>query len=89
MSRYIIRRIRLAHCKKGPSLCDKCREMDAERICLLDIGPPRVGEIQRRVIQVNREGGKVWREFDVVRAFESEEEAKEYADRHMIEDVEF
>jgi hypothetical protein len=48
-----------------------------------------VGEIQRRVIQVNREGGKVWREFDVVRAFESEEEAKEYADRHMIEDVEF
>jgi hypothetical protein len=55
----------------------------------LDIGPPRVGEIQRRVIQVNREGGKVWREFDVVRAFESEEEAKEYADRHMIEDVEF
>jgi hypothetical protein len=89
MSRYIIRRIRLAHCKKGPSLCDKCREMDAERICLLDICPPRVGEIQRRAIQVNREGGKVWREFDVVRAFENEEEAKEYADRHVIEDVEF
>lgn len=89
MSRYIIRKIRLAHCKKGPSICDKCREMGAEKICLLDIRPPRMGEIQRRVIQVNREGGKVWREFDVVRAFESEEEANEYADRHAIEDVEF
>jgi hypothetical protein len=89
MSRYIIRKIRIAHCKKGPSVCDKCREMDAERICLLDICPSREGEIQRRVIQVNIGGEKVWREFDIVRAFESEEEAREYANRNAIEDVEF
>jgi hypothetical protein len=48
-----------------------------------------VGEIQRRVIQVDREGETVWREFDIVRAFESEEEAKEYADKNEIEAVEF
>jgi hypothetical protein len=89
MSRYIIRKIRIAHCKKGPSICDQCREMDAERICLLDICPPRVGEIQRRVIQVNIEGEEVWREFDIVRAFESEEEAREYASRNGIKDMEF
>jgi hypothetical protein len=89
MSRYIIRKIRLAHCKKGPSICDKCREMDAERICLLDICPPRVGEIQRRVIQVGIEDETVWREFDIVRAFESKEAAREYADKNGIEDVEF
>jgi hypothetical protein len=63
--------------------------MDAERICLLDICPPRVGEIQRRVIQVNVEGEEVWREFDIVRAFESEEEAREYASRNGIKDMEF
>jgi hypothetical protein len=63
--------------------------MDTERICLLDICPPRVGEIQRRVIQVSIEGEKVWREFDIVRAFESEEEAIEYANKNGIEDVEF
>jgi hypothetical protein len=63
--------------------------MDAERICLLDICPPRVGEIQRRVIQVNMEGETVWREFDIVRVFESEEEAKEYANKNAIEDVGF
>jgi hypothetical protein len=63
--------------------------MNAEQICLLDICPPRIGEIQRRVVQVKVEGEAVWREFDIVRMFESEEEAKEYADENAIEDMEF
>jgi hypothetical protein len=45
MPRYIIRRIRLAHCKRGPDRCDKCEEMEAERICLLDIAPPDAGMV--------------------------------------------
>ena len=89
MSSYIIRKIRLAHCKKGPSLCAKCREMDVDKVCLLDIDPPRPGEVQRRVIQVDMEGQTVWREFDVARMFEDENEAKEYANQNGIEDVEF
>jgi len=87
MSRYIIRKIRLAHCKKGPIVCARCREMNEERICLLDICPPRMGEIQRRLIQVGGEGEKAWREFDIVRMFESEKEASEYAEQHEIGDV--
>lgn len=82
MQRHIIRRVRIAHCKRGPSRCDKCREMDAERICLLDIRPE--GEMQRRTIEVRG----TWHEFEIVRAFESEEEAKTYADEQGIEDVE-
>jgi hypothetical protein len=62
--------------------------MDEERICLLDVCPPNQGEIQRRVIQVNAEGVAVWREFDIVRTFDSEQEAREYAGRHGIEDIE-
>jgi hypothetical protein len=31
----------------------------------------------------------IWYEFDIVRTFESEEEAKEYANKSGIEDVEF
>jgi hypothetical protein len=83
MPGYVIRRIRIAHCKRGPARCDKCRELDAERICLLDICPE--GEMQRRVIQVRG----VWRGFDVVRMFDSEEAARAYADEHGIEDVAF
>ena len=76
---YIIRKIRLAHCKRGPAVCEKCREMDVERICLLDICPPDAGMVQRRTIPVNIHGEEVWHEFDVVRVFESEEAAREYA----------
>lgn len=86
---YIIRKVRIAHCKRGPSVCEKCREMDAEEICLLDICSPREGEIQRRVIQVNIGGEEIWREFDIVRMFESQEEAREYADKNGIGDVVF
>ncbi len=86
--RYIIRRIRLAHCKRGPEVCEQCREMDVERICLLDINPPHPGEVQRRVIQVAVGGEEVWREFDVVMAFECEEDARVYAAEHGVEDVE-
>ena len=85
---YIIRRIRLAHCKRGPATCEKCREMDAERICLLDICPPDPGLKQRRVIEVEVDGEETWHEFDVVRAFDSEEEARAYAEMEGIKDVE-
>lgn len=84
MPRYIIRKVGLAHCKRGPSRCEKCREMNIERICLLDICPPDQGKIQRRVIQVSREGEKVWREFDIVKIFESQEEAEKYAEENEI-----
>jgi hypothetical protein len=88
VSRYIIRRIRLAHCKRGPAVCVQCREMDQARICLLDISPPHPGEVQRRVIQVSLGGELAWREYDVVRAFETREEALAYAEEHTISDVE-
>ena len=83
MVRYVIRKMRLAHCKRGPERCEQCREMDEERPCLLDIHPE--GEMQRRVIQL-AEGGD-WYEFDIVRAFDSEGQAQEYAAEHGIQDT--
>ena len=61
--------------------------MDAESICLLDICPPRQGEVQRRLIEVELDGEREWREFDIVQAFESEEDAREYALEHGVEAV--
>ncbi len=88
MSCHIIRKIRLAHCKRGPERCEKCREMDEEKICLLDICPPDQGMMQRRIIQLNRDGEETWREFDIVQIFESEEEAEAYAGENGITDIE-
>jgi hypothetical protein len=89
MSQYVIRKVRLAHCKRGPDRCEECRTLAAEkRICLLDVCPPREGEIQRRVIKLLRGGVETWREFDIVRVFESPEDARLFADEYGIEDVE-
>ncbi len=79
MPHYIIRRIRLAHCKRGPAVCEQCRALDVEKYCLLDVDPPQPGLVQRRVIQVTLDGEPAWREFDVVRAFDSRDEAAAYA----------
>lgn len=87
MKRYIIREVPFAHCKRGPERCEKCRTMNVTRICLLDIAPPDPGTIQRRVIQVTIDGEESWREFDVMRSFESREEAQAYAAANGIEDV--
>jgi len=87
MSRYIIRSTRLAHCKRGPELCERCREMDVERICLLDIEPSDRGMVQRRVIEVASGAERLWREYDIVRVFDSEDEARDYAEANRIEDV--
>ncbi|MBN1935018.1 MAG: hypothetical protein JW934_10155 [Anaerolineae bacterium] len=88
MAHHIIRTIRMAHCKRGPERCEKCREMNVERICLLDVDPPRQGELQRRAIEVEIDGERTWREFDVVRVFETVGEARDYATVHHIGDVE-
>jgi len=88
MPQFVIRKIRLAHCARGPEWCEKCREMDREAPCLLDIDPPNYGMVARRVIELEFEGERFWREFDVVRVFESAAEAQAYAIAHRIEDVE-
>jgi hypothetical protein len=87
MCDHIIRNIRLAHCKRGPEVCDKCRAMDVERYCLLDISPPNAGMEQRRAIQVTVDGEPAWREFDVVKVFQDAQEASAYAAQNGIEDT--
>ncbi len=87
MPRYIIRNIRLAHCARGPERCAKCREIDVPKICLLDIDPPNQGRQARRTIEVEIDGKKKWREYDIVRTFESEAEARKYAAENGIADV--
>jgi hypothetical protein len=57
--------------------------MDEERICLLDIAPE--GQMQRRAIQLS-EGGD-WYEFDIVRVFDGLLEARTYAAKHGVTDI--
>ena len=85
--RYIIRGLRMAHCSRGPERCKLCAALTEHKICLLDISPPHQGEVQRPVIAITRRGKQSWREYDIVRSFAREREAREYASQHGIDDV--
>ncbi len=87
MSNHIIRLIAVSHCKRGPDHCAKCRAMGGPRICLLDIAPPDQGMVQRRVIELEIDGERVWREFDVIRIFAGEAEARAYAAANGVADI--
>lgn len=85
--RYIIRRLRMAHCSRGPERCKLCATLTEHKICLLDTSPPHQGEVQRPVIEVICDGIKTWREYDIVRSFGNDEEALDYARQTGITDV--
>ncbi len=78
MSTHLIARIRLAHCKRGPERCPTCREWDGGAWCLLDVDPPGAGRQQRRTLEVELEGRRQWREFDVIRVFADERQARDH-----------
>ena len=87
MPHFVIRAIRMAHCKRGPLVCRECREADVTEICLLETYPPGSGDAQRRMIEVEVDGKIVWREYEIARTFDSEQEARDYAKENAIRDV--
>jgi hypothetical protein len=68
----IIRATRSQHCSRGPVLCAKCRALNETRWMLLDIDPPHQGEVARPTIQVTLDNGLEWREYEVIRVFNTE-----------------
>lgn len=87
MPHRVIRSIGVGTRKRdhGDSAC--MPKSEDRRICLLELFPPGQGMAQRRAIQVRIDGELVWREFEIVRTFESTEKATAYASEHSIDDV--
>jgi len=87
-SEYIIRRILVPHCARGPQRCERCREMAQEKkICLLKIHFTK-SSIARPVIEVYRQGERRFGEFEIEKIFKDENDAKDYAKKNAITDVE-
>jgi hypothetical protein len=82
MKYSVIQKITLAHCARGIRTCPKCREVYTRKYCLLDICP--AGNAARPVIEVEIDGEKVWREFDIIKIFETCDKAIAYARAHKI-----
>lgn len=81
---YVIQEMGGIHCARGPKWCPKCREMAQNvKFRLLKIHHAPTGHASP-VIQVPVDGTPVWFEYDVERVFETEAEARAYADRHDV-----
>lgn len=85
--RFVIRRLTLPHCARGPRRCERCREPRPPTICLLDTRP-EPPEAARPLIALAAGGRTVYRPYDVVRAFERDDEARAFARAHGVTDVE-
>jgi hypothetical protein len=86
-SEDIIRRISPPHCARGPSRCEKCKEAaQTKMLCLLRVylAP---SQIARPVIYLKKDGMDSYFAFDVMKRFEDENQAIEYAKQHGIVDV--
>lgn len=59
------------------------------RIALLDVCPPDKGKVARPMATVVFDGKLTYLEYDVVKVFDSEKEAKKYAEENKITDTEF
>ncbi len=75
------------HCARGPKGCAKCAAAAAKPPLprLLDLCPE--GEYARPTVSVVRDGKLTYRVYDVLRSFADATEAKAFADKHGIVDV--
>ncbi|MHA1276729.1 MAG: hypothetical protein ACTSQI_15320 [Candidatus Helarchaeota archaeon] len=84
-SENIIRKISIPHCARGPKLCEKCKEAaKSKKICLLEIFL-EPGNIARPTIEVIKNGEPHYYEFEIVKVFSTEQDAKEFAAKNNID----
>ncbi|MHA1298484.1 MAG: hypothetical protein ACTSO9_03470 [Candidatus Helarchaeota archaeon] len=76
---YVIRKMALPHCARGPKWCEKCAEAAKnKRTYLLEVyfDP---GTMARPMIEISVQGEKMLNVYDVIKEFKTEEKAREYA----------
>lgn len=69
--KYLMKRMRVPHCKRGPQRCEICRTQNVEKWCLLDVDPPDQDKVQRPVLEFVCQGERLIRVFDVLKSFAS------------------
>lgn len=76
----------LFHCARGTRRCEKCKTLAAEgkKPCMIELYP-RGGIMARPMMLLVVDGEELWFEYDVLKVFENESEARAYALENEIE----
>lgn len=76
--KFVMKKMRVPHCKRGPQRCEICRIGNVAKWCLLDVDPPDQDRVQRPVLEFVCQGERLIRVFDVLKSFVSKEEAEKF-----------
>ncbi|EKD81292.1 MAG: hypothetical protein ACD_39C01871G0002 [uncultured bacterium] len=76
--KYLVKKLQVPHCKRGPERCEICRKTCEPRWCLLDIDPPDKEMVQRPVLDLTIDGERHFLVYDVIKSFDSEEDARKF-----------
>lgn len=78
---YLIKKLTIFHCKRGPKRCYMCQEQRAEKFCLLKICPD---EVTGRMIQVKVGNRNLLCKIEIIRIFDDSLEAEIFAQEKDI-----
>ena len=85
----IIRVIEGVHCAKGPKGCKKCQDQGIQnKLCLIRIFKTASKE-PRPIIELPEREDQQYFTYDVLKCFDDILQAREYAEKHDIWDVEY
>jgi len=87
--KFVIKKLAVPHCKRGPEHCELCRKNSEPRWCLLDVDPPDKEMLQRPVIELVVDGERHFLVYDVIKSFASEEEARQFLRTSELADMHF
>ena len=84
-----VRLLHAGHCARGPLRCPRCRDAEARppAAALLDLCPDDP-QAARPTVAASRAGQRVWLAYEVLRWFDSPEQARAFAAERGLSDVE-
>jgi len=87
--KFVIKKLSVPHCKRGPERCELCKKNSEPRWRLLDVDPPDKEMLQRPVIELSIDGERHFLVYDVIKSFASEEEARQFEKTSNLHDIHF
>ena len=84
----MIKKMPHIHCARGPKGCEKCKEwaQKGNDFALIEVFLEG-GKVARPMTEIYVGCQRIFGEYDVLRRFDSDEEAKQYAIDHGVEIV--
>ncbi|MHA1724521.1 MAG: hypothetical protein ACTSYC_03715 [Promethearchaeota archaeon] len=82
----IIKKLILFHCARCAKFCEKCNELakEGKKFCLIQVYLTPTNQT-KPIFEIELDGKKILREFDVVKIFKNNNEARQYSINHSIE----